>query len=276
MCNLVVGNRYFANVVVNSAGLKVRPTPGTSGDPIGYWPNGRLAVIEPIQGDNDWVKCKWKNSYGYVQKSYLDDFQLIENLTYTQFLTNVGTNEEQVSYQNKFYGPDLTEADWCQYFASWMVPHCFWYSMNVPTASSCRDGVIHFLDAGIFLFVNAWHKNDVYTNTTQTSQSMSSGSLTALEQVFTGQEGNFVYFRRCSDHADYSSSETAYHVGVVTAVESVSTGIRITAVEGNQTDGNNTDCVRFKTYDPTPSTNPDPNGLFHRDILGFGYPLGIG
>lgn len=277
---LDLGVRYFADVVVNSAGLSVRSQPSTNGSLVGLWPNGRLAVVEAIAGNNEWVTCRWINEVAYVSKAYLQNFRAISNIwDVANILNQVGTAEKLVGNRNLNYYIYLnlsSSVDWCHYFADWIAGHCLWEHAFIPEDSNCREGVIKFLDEDLFGFVNAFHKNDVFTNTNNTKNHMTSGTLDSLEQRYYPSAGDYVYFRKCPGDSGYSAAETSYHVGVVVSSTSVEGGIRVTAIEGNTSGSGTVNGVGFKTYDPTPGTGAGEGGRYHKNILGFGFANGVG
>lgn len=277
---LDLGVRYFADVVVNGAGLTVRSQPSTNSASVGSWPNGRLAVVEAIAGNNEWVTCRWLNKIAYVSKAYLKNYRAIPNIwDVANILNQVGTAEQLVtSREIKFYGPNYKDQpdDWCHYFADWIAGHCLWEHAFIPEEPNCRDGVIKFLDEELFGFVNAWHKNEVFTNTDETKNHMSSGTLDSLEQRYSPSAGDYIYFRKCPGDSKYSARETSYHVGVVVSYENVDGGIRVTAIEGNTSGDGTVNGVGFKTYDPTPGIGAGEGGRYHKNILGFGFANGLG
>lgn len=277
---LELGVRYYADVSVSSDGLRVRSQPKANGSVLGYWPNGRLAVIEAIEGNKDWVICRWRAQTAYVSKAYLKNFRTIPNIwDVANILNNVGTNEKLAdSHAIKFYGPNNAEQPnaWCHYFADWIAGHCLWEHILIPCQINCREGVISFLDEDLFVFVNAWHKNDVFSNASTTKNHMSSGALDSLEQKYDPSAGDYIYFRKCPGDTGYSASETSYHVGVVVSSSHVDGGIRVTAIEGNTSGSGTINGVGFKTYDPTPGTGQGEGGRYHKNILGFGNANGLG
>ena len=276
---LQTGVEYYADVEVGSAGLRVRSSPSSSAAEIGFWPNGRLAIVEAIAGNNEWVKCWWKNTQAFVMKSYLRNFREAVGGE-AQRLRDVGNSEMGAdSHHVKYYATNAdgsNDPDWCHWFADWIEGHCFWSWADIPNESNCREGVIHFLDEGIFAFVNAWHKMQVYTNTASTRNHMSSGELSAYEAQFVPCAGDYVYFRKCPGESQYNESETSYHVGIVTNVAINDNGVTITAIEGNTSAEDSVDGVGFVTYSPTQGSGNGAGERFHKNILGFGLALGRG
>lgn len=276
---LELGVRYYADVSVNSDGLRVRSQPNTNASVLGYWPNGRLAVVEAIEGNKEWVSCRWKNKSAYVSKAYMKNFRAIPSIwNVASILNNVGTSEKLAdSHAIKFYGPDLGyQPKWCHYFADWIAGHCLWEHYFIPDKANCLDGVIAFLDKGSFAFANEWHKSEVFSNTSETKKHMSSGALDSFEQRYDPSAGDYVYFRKCPDDSGYNASETSYHVGVVVSSTQFGDGFRVTVIEGNTSGSNTIDGVGFKTYDPTPGTGEGKGGRYHKNILGFGFANGLG
>ncbi len=252
----------YADVVVGSAGLKVRPTPSTAEPPIGYHPNGRLAVVKDF-GDTDWYKCRWQDKEGYVLKSFLSNLRLgsQDNL---QILLDVASQEMQANHNGdiKFYYKDGMNPEttaWCHYFADWITAHCLWpdgTSQLFPYTSNCKNGVIYFLDHGAFHFVNATYKSKIWTQASDMYRHMDQPGLRNDEANYVPSIGDYVYFYNTEE-----PTETSAHVGIVIGVDSA--GTSITTIEGN-TDGEGVNTHPFA---------PDSvDCRFNTKILGFGSP----
>lgn len=249
----------YADVVVNSDGLKVRPTPSTAESPIGYHPNGRLIVLKDI-GDTDWYKCRWQDQEGYVSASFLNNLRLGSQEN-PQILLDVANQEMQADHNGniKFYYQDGMDSDteWCHYFADWITAHCLWPDGTtglLPRKSNCKDGVIYFLDHDAFYFVNATYKSQIWAQAPDMDDHMDQPGLRNDEANYVPSIGDYVYF-----HAELP--ETSAHVGIVIGRDSART--TITTIEGN-TDG---DGVNMHTFAPD-----SENCRFNTKILGFGSP----
>lgn len=277
--NLVPGVSYVADVECSSAGLKLRKNPSSGSEIIGYWPNGRLGVVEAVSTTNEWLLCNWKETKAYVMKKYLKNFR-DPNWSQQDLLKAVAAQEVNVAHDLKYYAPDLDDKfyNWCHYYADWLIGHIAWEWATIPNTDNCKDGVIYFLQNGLFYFVNAWHKADVYANCSETKKYMTSGELSSMDRAFMPEYGDFAYFRMSKDDKNYVKTETSYHVGIVTDVERINNGYRVTIAQGNTNGTYNNESCKILTYDPTPnSDNPDLyNDHFNSKLLGFGIGLGRG
>lgn len=274
-------SKCFADVECNFSGLKIRSAQVIDeSNVLGYWPNGRLAVVETIPGNELWMRCKWKNSDAFVSKAFLRNIRpMPSEITYYDLLTSIADKELTVTHALKFYGPNLAnpnDVDWCHYFADWFTGHWCWEYVTIPDVSNCRDGVIRFLQDGKFVFVNGWHKQDVKRHTSQTSQYMDGENLNSFEASYVPQLGDYVYLRKSPGETGYVQTETSYHVGVVTNVTRYGTGYKVTAIEGNVTGNYANNSVQYITYTPDPEHTNNIGGRFHHNILGFAYASGLG
>lgn len=271
----------FADVECNTSGLKIRSARvNNESNVLGYWPKGRLAVVETIPGDDQWMRCKWKNSDAFVNKSFLRNIRPIPSqLERHELLASIANNELTVIHALKFYGPNLSNpnnVNWCHYFADWFAGHWCWNAVTIPDESNCRDGVIRFLQYGSFIFVNQWHKQEVKRHAPQTSQYMDEENLDSFETNYRPRLGDYVYFRKTPTETEYAQTETSYHVGIVTDVTSYGSGYKVTAIEGNVTQNYASDSVQYVTYIPDPEHPNNTGGRFHHKILGFAPPGGLG
>ena len=278
---LQIGARYLADVSCNNAGVRLRSSPSTSASVVGYWPNGRLGVVE-YTGDSVWLRCNWKKTVAYIQKTYLTNFQLIDFWEY-DVLARVAEQEKNVDHALKYYGPnwDTTSDfyDWCHYCADWLVGHSDWYFSTTPNTPNCREGVLYFMQrSNLFYFVNAWHKADIFDHCSDVREYMTSRALTADEDEFIAWIGDYAYFRKSIDDVGYNSNEVSYHVGIVTHVEPYGNGYRVSIAQGNTNGTYNSDSYDIIDYTPSPSaTNPQLyNDRFNSKLVGFGIGIGRG
>lgn len=278
--DLTPGTMYYANVHVGSSGLRVRSLPSANGQTLGYWPNGRKAVVTGITGSNEWVECRWHDHIAYVARSYLTNVVQISNIyNYGEILNVVGAAEKTTGTHNvKYYATGYDSGSlWCHLFADWIVGHCIWDSSYLPNVANCRQGVISFLQEDMFVFVNSWHKNDVWENCAATSEWMDSAVMSSFESSYVPSAGDYVYFRKYTGQCGYTPTETSYHVGVVVACTASTDGCTVTVVEGNSSGENVQNGVGIITYLPdASSTGPASGGRFHPNILGFGFACGLG
>lgn len=280
--NIQIGRPYYADVVCTSDGLKVREEPNPNSGVIGYWPNGRLAVIEAIPGNDTWVRCHWKNSTAYVMKKYLKNYRDAYQKSWSELVVDVANQELGVTnHALKYYGPNYTDKfyNWCHYFSDWLVGHCIWQWATIPEVDNCKSGVIHFLDKKLFIFANAWHKAEVYDHCTETKQHMNSRELKNYEIAHIPDCGDYVYFRKnFYDDEGYDNTETSYHVGVIVGVERIGQGYKLYIAQGNTNGTYNSSSYKILSYSPTPKAEkPDLyNERFHPKILGFGLAIDRG
>ncbi|MBR1710221.1 MAG: SH3 domain-containing protein [Clostridia bacterium] len=279
VADLTPGIRYYANVVVNENGLKVRKQPNTSSKVLGYWSNQRKAVVTGVSGNANWVECRWHGETGYVARNYLTNVMPINNIyDYEAVLRTVGEAEKLTgTHAVKYYATGYdSNSEWCHLFADWVVGHSIWDSPFLPNIDNCKEGVIEFLKEERFAFVNSWHKSDVWEHCSATSEWMESAVLDQFEQSYIPSAGDYVYFRKCSDQSGYASTETSYHVGIVVSYTANSAGCTIVALEGNSSGAEVVNGIGFITYAPSSGSEIAAGGRFHRNILGFGYACGLG
>ena len=271
--DMLLNTLYYADVNVNSEGVKVRAKI-PNGTILGHWQKGRRAVIERVKDNDEWVRCRWKNKYAYVQKSFLTNIRRVPDTDYEAILKDVMEDEMEkaASHAIKYYYKNEKYTDqWCHMFADWLAGHCAWESgAYIPTVSGCKQGVKNFLENNRFKFVNSQHKAEIYNNVSDIKQFMDGESLDPYEESFVPEIGDYIYLRKCNGDKGYKSNLTSYHVGIVKEVKVENGGVSIVAMEGNTDAEGNIDGVGYVPYIYKNEGNEKQGRRYQKNILGFG------
>ena len=262
---------------VSKSEVRIRKTMSTSSDVLGYWPKGRLGIVKKTT-DPNWYECRIRTTTasgnqdyeymtGYIKADCLENFRTAaypyipsDNYDDTERLFDVAEQEKnaQTGKQPMYYKKNITDSDWCHFFADWLVAHCYWGDVaflrtRIPFADNCGQGVRFFLGKGEFYFVDGDEKKRIYENLSEYAGLVTSGELTSAETAFFPAEGDYVYFKKKDNHPETNVSA---HVAIVIGRNYKQS---ITIAEGNvgTTNGVNTRTIAMSAF-------------LDEGILGFG------
>lgn len=201
--------------------VNIRNSP-VSGGILGKWQTGRIGIVKDC-ATSGWYETKWSGDTAYVSKSYIKDNGAAAASIPTRMKViadhEVGLAEpDAYTYYN-------TSTAWCQVFVNWLAYQAGMPQGKVPNTASTPKGIEwHILNGNRFWFVNATHKAKMRQYSTSVSSNTVSG-LTAAEQSFVPQPGDFIYFvwTNSGDHCS--------HVGFVYSVNTSTN--KLVTVEGN-------------------------------------------
>lgn len=208
---------FYAQVTTSGGTLNVRETP--SGDILGVWPNGRIAICE-TSSNSGWYKTRYAGNTAYVNASYMTIPSTAVQSTYVGRMSTIYTTEIDRSNASYFDG---ASGAWCQLFVNWLLRAIYVPSSRVPTTSGTGYEIQFWVNNATFYFKSVTHKSRV-----NSKYSLGVGStLTTAEENYVPVPGDVIYFRWSSET---DNNVVVSHTGIVTSVS----GGYVNTIEGNK------------------------------------------